>query len=64
LTHFELAGADGVFHPATAVIDGHTVVVRTPKVPQPITIRFGWREAAQPNLFNKEGLPASSFILR
>jgi sialate O-acetylesterase len=64
LTDFELAGADGVFHPARAVISGETVVVSSIKVPQPVTIRFGWREAAQPNLFNKEGLPASSFILR
>jgi sialate O-acetylesterase len=64
LTDFELAGADGVFHPAKAVISGETVVVSSAKVLQPVTIRFGWREAAQPNLFNKEGLPASSFILR
>jgi sialate O-acetylesterase len=64
LTDFELAGADGVFHPAKAVISGETVVVSSNKVTQPVTIRFGWREAAQPNLFNKEGLPASSFILR
>jgi sialate O-acetylesterase len=64
LTDFELAGADGVFHPAKAVISGETVVVSSTKVSKPVTIRFGWREAAQPNLFNKEGLPASSFILR
>lgn len=64
LTDFELAGADGVFHPANAVISGETVVVRSAKVSQPVTIRYAWREAAQPNLFNKEGLPASGFILR
>ena len=64
LTDFELAGADGVFHPAKAVILGETVVVSSIKVSQPVTIRFGWHEAAQPNLFNKEGLPASSFRLR
>jgi sialate O-acetylesterase len=64
LTDFELAGADGVFHPANAVISGETVVVSSSKVAQPVTIRYGWREAAQPNLFNKEGLPASGFILR
>ncbi len=64
LTDFELAGADGVFHPANAVISGETVVVSSAKVSKPVTVRFGWREASQPNLFNKEGLPASSFILR
>lgn len=61
LTHFELAGADGVFHPADAVIEGRTVVVRSSRVPRPAGVRFGWREAAQPNLFNAEGLPASGF---
>jgi sialate O-acetylesterase len=63
LTDFELAGADGVFHPAQAVIIGETVVVRSATVTQPVSVRFGWREAARPNLFNKEGLPASGFIL-
>jgi sialate O-acetylesterase len=63
LTDFELAGADGVFHPAQAVIIGETVVVRSAAVTQPVSVRFGWREAARPNLFNKEGLPASGFIL-
>jgi sialate O-acetylesterase len=59
-----LAGADGVFHPAKAVISGETVVVSSARVRKPVTVRFGWREASQPNLFNVEGLPASSFILR
>jgi sialate O-acetylesterase len=64
LTDFELAGADGVFHPARAVISGETVEITSADVPEPVVVRFGWKEAAQPNLFNKEGLPASSFRLR
>ena len=43
------------------VIDGSTVVVSSPTVPDPVAVRFGWQAAAEPNLFNKEGLPASPF---
>jgi len=26
-----------------------------------VAVRFGWNEAAQPNLYNKAGLPAMPF---
>ena len=32
-SHFTIAGPDKTFHPASAIIDGHTVVVHSPKVP-------------------------------
>ncbi len=61
LTFFEIAGEDGKYYPAEAKIDGEQVVVRSPKVKQPVHVRFGWTDTATPNLFNKEGLPAASF---
>lgn len=61
LTHFQIAGADGEFRPAKAVIDGETVVVWSEEVPQPVAVRFGWSDDAEPNLFNGAGLPASPF---
>jgi sialate O-acetylesterase len=61
LTDFTLAGDDGVFHPASAQILGDTVVVRAPEVDQPRAVRFGWDEASNPNLFNRDGLPAAPF---
>lgn len=61
LTDFEIAGADQVFVPAKAVIDGNTVVVSASSVAEPAAVRYGFTNWAQPNLFNKEGLPASSF---
>jgi sialate O-acetylesterase len=61
LTHFEIAGEDQVYYPAEAVIDGNTVVVSASEVSSPLAVRYGWRNAAEPNLFNAEGLPASSF---
>ncbi|MCD4710947.1 MAG: 9-O-acetylesterase [Bacteroidales bacterium] len=61
LTHFEIAGEDQVYYPAEAVIDGETIVVSAEEVTSPVAVRYGWSNTAEPNLFNKEGLPASSF---
>jgi len=61
LTWFEIAGADKKFHKAKAVIDGQAIVVNSDSVPKPVAVRFGWHKIANPNLMNKEGLPASPF---
>jgi len=61
LSWFTIAGADGKQVPAEAKIKGDKVVVSSPLVLAPVEVRFAWSEAAQPNLFNKEGLPAVSF---
>jgi len=62
LDWFEVAGADGRFVQATAKIEGNDKVVVSAKgVESPVSARFGWNEAAQPNLYNKEGLPAMPF---
>lgn len=60
-SHFEMAGEDKVFRPAMAVIDGDDVVVTSEKVSAPVAVRYAFSSDAQPNLMNKEGLPASSF---
>ena len=61
LSHFTIAGKDRVFHPASAEVDGETLLVSSPKVTQPVSVRFAWGNADEPNLMNKEGLPSSSF---
>jgi sialate O-acetylesterase len=61
LSEFEIAGADGKFVPAKASIEGDAVVVQSKDVTAPTQVRFGWRNVANPNLANKEGLPASPF---
>ncbi len=58
---FEVAGSDGNFVPATAKIENETIVVSSPSVPQPVSVRYGWANSPQCNLFNGEGLPASPF---
>jgi len=47
--------------PATATIDGSTIVVTSPSVAEPVLVRYGWANSPQCNLFNGEGLPASPF---
>ena len=59
---FQLAGADGVFHPASATISGKQVVVQSDAVPLPIAVRYAWRDNPEDaNLTNRENLPASPF---
>jgi sialate O-acetylesterase len=61
LTGFEVAGRDGKYAPATATIDGVTIVASSPDVPAPVYVRYGWANSPQCNLFNGEQLPASPF---
>ena len=61
VTGFEVAGADGKFVPATATIEGSSVVASSPSVAEPVYVRYGWANSPDCNLFNGEGLPASPF---
>ncbi len=61
LTAFELAGADGEFHPAEARIDGDTVVLTSTNVPIPVQARYGWENSPECHLYNRAGFPASPF---
>lgn len=58
---FTLAGPDGVFHQADAVIRGDRVVVSSPAVETPTAVRYGWSNTPEGNLYNRAGLPASPF---
>ncbi len=61
LTWFQIAGEDKEFVEAKAIIDGDTVVVSSDALANPVAVRFGWHQSAEPNFINKEGLPASPF---
>ena len=62
LTDFEIIDADnGGFVKADAQIDGDYVVLSAPGVEHPVAMRFAWSGLAQPNLMNREGLPAGAF---
>jgi sialate O-acetylesterase len=65
LEHFEIAAADGTWHPAQAEIESQEVVIRANAVPKPVAVRYACRGApANPNLYNRAGLPASPFCSR
>jgi sialate O-acetylesterase len=61
LQSFEVAGADRVFHPATAFIQGDSVILRSQAVMHPVAVRYAWSGAPDANLYNGAGLPAAPF---
>jgi sialate O-acetylesterase len=61
LRGFSIAGEDGSFVPATAVIKGAKVIVSAEGVKSPKAARYGWSNVPDVNLYNQEGLPASPF---
>jgi len=61
LRGFTVAGADGNFVAANALIAGDKVVVSSPSVSKPVTVRYGWASTPDVNLFNRAGLPATPF---
>eukprot|EP01043_Picozoa_sp_COSAG02_P056140 COSAG02_NODE_6612_length_3460_cov_1.770009_3_plen_169_part_00 len=64
LRHFEIAGVDGIYHPASAVISGQnraTIEVASSSVADPVSVRYAWHEEAIGNLANSCGLPAGPF---
>lgn len=62
LRYFEVAGADGTYHPAEAQIKGKKVVLSS-KVPKPKSVRYAWVAfaAPRPNFVNGIGHAASPF---
>ncbi|MBL9213786.1 MAG: sialate O-acetylesterase [Opitutaceae bacterium] len=58
---FEVAGADQVFVPAEAKLDGRTLLVSAESVPNPVAVRYAWRNSPEARLFSAGGLPAAPF---
>lgn len=59
---FAIAGADKKFIWAKARIEGNKVIVWSDEITQPMYVRYAWADnPVHPNLYNKEGLPASPF---
>jgi sialate O-acetylesterase len=61
LRGFAIAGGDRKWFPATARIEGTTVVLSSDAVPHPRAVRYNWKGFPDGNLYNKEGLPAPPF---
>jgi sialate O-acetylesterase len=61
LIGFVIAGSDRNWVDADAVIDGNDVIVSSKSVSSPVAVRYGWAHSPKCNLYNSEGLPASTF---
>jgi len=62
LSEFAIAGEDKVFVWANASIKGNQVIVWNDEVANPKYVRYAWSDNPDnPNLYNKDGLPASPF---
>ena len=59
---FAVAGRDGRFFSARAALDGETVLVSAPEVPEPEFVRYAYADfRGDCNLQNQAGLPAYPF---
>lgn len=61
LVNFEVAGKNQRFVPATASITREGIILFSPKVKEPVAVRYAFDDFVIGELFNTEGLPASSF---
>lgn len=59
LTGFVIAGENRQWKPATARIEGNSVILSHPEVDKPVAGRYAWEANPKGNLFNGKGLPAS-----
>jgi len=59
---FAISGEDKKFVWGDAKIDGDKIIVSSEDVPSPKYVRYAWADMpVNPNLINKEGLPAAPF---
>jgi sialate O-acetylesterase len=59
---FAIAGADQKFVWADATLEGDTILVTSPQVPEPVAVRYAWADNPEGcNLFNSAGLPMAPF---
>ena len=58
---FYLAGEDGKYYEATAVISNEKIIAFTSKVQNPVYIKYGFGKSPFVNIFNKDGFAITPF---
>lgn len=58
---FQIAGDDKQFKNANVKVQGSSLIISHPEILHPAAVRYAFSNASTATLFNKEGLPASSF---
>lgn len=61
ITQFEIAGKDRIFYPATVKLRRKSVILSSSKVPEPVAVRYAFKDYLIGQLFGTNGLPVSSF---
>ncbi len=61
LSCFEMAGSNKRFYPAEAFITNTGITLFSPLVNEPVSVRYAFKDFIVGDLFNTEGIPASSF---
>jgi sialate O-acetylesterase len=61
LEEFSVAGADRKWFWAQAKLEGDTIVVSSPEVPDPVAARYAWQSNPAATLYNGFGLPMVPF---
>lgn len=61
LENFTIAGENKRFVPAEAFIKGKEIILFSPMVDKPVAVRYAFEDFVIGELFNTQGLPASSF---
>ncbi len=61
LEELQIAGEDRKWYWADAHIEGDTIIVSSPSVPNPKEVRYAWQSNPAATLFNGAGLPAGPF---
>ncbi|MGH7952344.1 MAG: sialate O-acetylesterase [Limisphaerales bacterium] len=61
LGEFSIAGKDRKWHWANAKIEGDSILVSSPDVPNPVAARYAWQANPEATLYNGAGLPAVPF---
>ncbi|MCR5167363.1 MAG: sialate O-acetylesterase [Oscillospiraceae bacterium] len=58
---FEIAAADGIYHPAKAELRGNTVFLSSDEVAEPVYARYEWYNWGKVSVFGANGIPMSPF---
>ncbi len=61
ITEFEIAGKDKHFYPAQAFVRSKSVIVSSPRVKEPVAVRYAFKDVPEVKLFSNEGIPVMSF---
>jgi len=59
---FEIAGSDGRFVTARVKIEGDSLLLSNPQVPDPKHARYAWSGGVAGDFYNGKGLPAAALV--